>query len=98
MGVIQSQDYSQLGLRFRADIQQGLLRPLRMLDDHFVRAIRLIDDHGMSQRLRAMNAIQLAVALHFHAAASIDHFVCADHDLCAVARSNGLAVIDPQQP
>ncbi len=98
MGVIQSQDYDQLGLRFRADVQQGLLRPLRMLDDHFVRAGRLIDDHGTSQRLRAMDAIQLAVALHFHAAASIDHFVCADRDLCAVATSEGLVVIDPRQP
>jgi hypothetical protein len=58
----------------------------------------LIDKHGMSRRLRALDGIQLAVALHLHRTAPVDHFVCADQDLCTVAILEGLAVIDPQQP
>jgi uncharacterized protein len=102
MGVISSQDYDQLQERFRADINQRLLRPVRMLNAHFQMAGQLIDRHGTSRRLRALDAIQLAVALHLNQTVSVSRFVCTDQDLCAVALVEGLAVINPhhdsQQP
>jgi predicted nucleic acid-binding protein len=98
MGVIAAQDYSQLQRRFRADINQRLLRPLRMLNAHFASAGDLIDTLGISHRLRALDAIQLAVALHLHRTNPVDHFVCADQDLCTVASLQGLAVLNPLHP
>jgi hypothetical protein len=49
----------------------------------------------MSRQLRALDAIQLAVALHVHRLLPVDHFVCADQRLCDVAALEGLAVIKP---
>ncbi|MFI5455686.1 MAG: type II toxin-antitoxin system VapC family toxin [Isosphaerales bacterium] len=98
MGVIAAQDYGKLDRRFRADVNQRLLRPIRMLNAHFEAAGDLIDKHGRSRRLRALDAIQLAVALHLHQSTPVDHFVCADQDLCTVASLEGLAVINPQHP
>jgi predicted nucleic acid-binding protein len=98
MGVITAREYGQLRRRFQADILQGLLGPIRMLNAHFDSAGDLIDKHGMSRRLRALDAIQLAVALHLHRTVPVDHFVCADQDLCAVASLEGLAVINPEHP
>jgi hypothetical protein len=69
-----------------------------MLNAHFDAAGDLIDKHGMSRRLRALDAIQLAVALHLHQAAPVDYFICADQELCTVADIEGLSVINPQQP
>lgn len=102
MGVLSTQESQQLQERFRADINRRLLRPLRMLNAHFQMAGHLIDRHGTSHRLRALDAIQLAVALHLNQTVNVDHFVCADQDLCSVALLEGLAVINPrdisQQP
>jgi predicted nucleic acid-binding protein len=98
MGVIAAQDYAQLQRRFRADINQRLVRPIRMLNAHFGTAGDLIDKHGMSRRLRALDAIQLAVALHLHQTTHVDHVVCADQDLCTVASLEGLAVVNPEHP
>jgi predicted nucleic acid-binding protein len=98
MGTIVAQDYDQLQRRLRADINQNLVRPVRMLNAHFDAAGDLIDKHGTSRRLRALDAIQLAVALHLHQTTPVDHFVCADQDLCTVASLEGLAVINPQHP
>ena len=49
----------------------------------------------MSRQLRTLDAIQLAVALHFHRSFPLDHFVCADRRLCDVARLEGLSVVQP---
>jgi predicted nucleic acid-binding protein len=98
MGAIVAQDYGLLRHRFQADVSRRLLRPLRMLNSHFDTGCDLIDKHGMSRRLRTLDAIQLAVALHLHRMAPLDHFVCADQELCIVAALERLAVIDPQRP
>jgi hypothetical protein len=55
----------------------------------------LIGKPAMSRPLRTLDAIQLAVALHFHRPFPIDHFVCADQRLCDVATLEGLNVINP---
>ncbi len=46
----------------------------------------------MSRPLRTLDALQLAVALHFHRTANLDGFVCADRRLSEVARLEGLTV------
>jgi hypothetical protein len=49
----------------------------------------------MSRQLRTLDALQLAIALHFDRSSPVDHFVCADQRLCDIATLEGLAVITP---
>lgn len=94
-GVLSSADFGTLRRRFFADIRRKTVRPLRILNAHFQLAGDLIGKHAMSRQLRTLDAIQLAVALHFHQAFPLDHFVCADQRLCDVARLEGLSVVQP---
>jgi uncharacterized protein len=95
-GVIPPSDYGHLERRFRADVRRRLLRPVRMLTAQVTTAGDLIGTHGLVRQLRALDAIQLAVALQVHRATPIDGFVCADQRLCDVAALEGLAVINPE--
>jgi len=45
-----------------------------------------------------LDALQLSVALDLRHRGMLDYFVCADKDLCEVAKSEGLAVINPEHP
>ena len=66
-----------------------------MLNTHFTSAGDLISYHGLTRQLRALDAIQLSVALRVHRTTPLDHFVCADQRLCDIAVLEGLAVINP---
>jgi hypothetical protein len=70
-----------------------MVRPIRLLNGHYQIASDLIGKHAMSRQLRSLDAIQLAVVLHFHQSLPIDHFVCADQRLCDVATLEGFAII-----
>jgi predicted nucleic acid-binding protein len=94
-GVFTSSHFGRLRLRFLADVRRRMVRPIRVLNVHYQMAGDLIGKHAMSRPLRTLDAIQLAVALHFHRSFPIDHFVCADQRLCDVATSEGLKVINP---
>jgi predicted nucleic acid-binding protein len=96
MATIPYSDYQHLERRFRADVRQGQLRPIRMLNAHFKSAGQLIGSHGLTRQLRALDAIQLAVALRTHREVPIDYFVSSDQRLCNVAALEGLAVINPE--
>ena len=94
-GHLSSSDYGVLRKRFLSDIRKKTVRPLRVLNAHYQLASDLIGKHAMSRQVRTLDAIQLAVALHFHRSLPLDHFVCADQRLCGVARLEGLSVIQP---
>jgi predicted nucleic acid-binding protein len=94
-GSLSSTDYGLLRRRFFADVRRKAVRPLRVLNAHYQLAGDLIGKHAMSRQFRTLDAIQLAVALHFHRSFPLDHFVCADQRLCDVARLEGLTVIQP---
>jgi predicted nucleic acid-binding protein len=94
-GYLSSTDYGILRKRFLSDVRKKTVRPLRVLNAHYQLASDLIGKHAMSRQLRTLDAIQLAVALHFHRSFPLDHFVCADQRLCDVARLEGLTVIQP---
>lgn len=84
--------------QFKAEINANKYAVVRLLNRHFDAAQRLIKAHGLSHRLRALDAIQLAVALEVHREQPLDGFVCADQVLCEVAKLEGLAVINPENP
>ena len=94
-GVFSSTDYGNLRRRFLADVRKRVVRPLRVLNAHYQLAGDLIGKHAMSRQFRTLDAIQLAVALHFHRSFPLDHFVCSDRRLNDVALLEGLAVIQP---
>jgi hypothetical protein len=63
---------------------------------YFLDSSALIGIHGLVRQIRALDAVQLAVALLMHRVTPLDHFVCADQRLCDVAALEGLAVVNPE--
>jgi hypothetical protein len=97
-GVFSTTEFTTLRSQFLGDVKRRMLRPVRIINAHYQHAGALISQHGMSRQLRALDAIQLAVALRIHQTAPIDHFVCADQRLCDIAVLEGLAVLNPEHP
>ena len=89
-GVFPSPDFHRLRGLFLADVKRRLLRPVRLQNAHYQLAGDLIAKHALSRQLRALDALQLAVALRVHQVTPLDHFVCADQRLCDVAALEGL--------
>jgi hypothetical protein len=84
--------------RFLADVTKRQFLVVRMTGWHDQEAERLIRKHGPSRSLRTLDALQFSVALDVRNRGMLDHFVCADKNLCAIAELEGLLVINPQQP
>ena len=97
-GLITPADFELLRKRFTAELAGRFFLTVRILAVHFQAAQSLIQRHALTQRLRTLDALQLAVALDQHGKGLIDRFICVDKVLCTVAASEGLAVIDPEAP
>ncbi len=65
---------------------------------HFKQADQLLQRHGVTVKLRTLDSLQLATALDLRARGMLDHFVCADVNLCKIAAAEGLSVINPESP
>jgi predicted nucleic acid-binding protein len=96
--VIADADFQLLRRRFLTDVTRRQFSVVRMTGAHYQEAERLIRAHALERSLRTLDALQLAVALDVHRRVGLDHFVCADRNLCVVARLVGLPVINPEQP
>src|SRR5262249_4532113 len=94
-GLFSVTDFGVFRRRFLADVRKRVVRLIRLLNLHFQMVGDPIGKHAMSRQLRTLDAIQLAVALHFHRSFPVDHFACADQRLCDVAILEGLTVIKP---
>lgn len=68
-----------------------------MGDSTFALGETLIERHAFQKQLRALDTLQLAVALELRDAGLIDYFVTADTALMEVATSEGLSVVNPLQ-
>ncbi len=97
-GKIDEADYKLLKKRFAADFLSGKLVVKNLLRPHQRMAEKLIEKHAKQRRLRTLDAIQLGAALELTKTIGIDHFVCADKHLVAVARLEGVSVINPDDP
>jgi hypothetical protein len=69
-----------------------------MLVQHFKDVERLIRQHGLAQRLRTLDALQLAVALDLQGRGMVDLLVSSDQHLLGVASAEGISVFDPEHP
>ena len=97
-GQISASDFHLFRGRFLADIVAGLWHIVSVAPGHYHHAQQLLAQHGLTQSLRTLDALQLAVALDLNAAAPLGAFVCADANLCSIAASEGLTVINPEAP
>lgn len=97
MGQITTADFHLARGRFLADIAAGLWQVVPITAAHFHRAQPLFVLHGLVHGLRTLDALQLAVAL-LHTGGSLDGFVCADANLCTIAATEGLPVMNPEVP
>ena len=82
--------------QFRGDIATGKLEVFSIGEAEFAGAESLVERYAFVSRLRALDALQLAVALELRHQQLVDHFVAADAILCEVARLEGFAVINPE--
>lgn len=87
--------YQHLCSLFEADIARNIIGVGRIRESHFQIASAMIEKYALTQNLRTLDAIQLAVALGGHRQGVVNHFVCADKALCSIAQAEGLAVINP---
>jgi predicted nucleic acid-binding protein len=96
-GEIDASGFARLRGLFATHVARKRYQVARILNVHYERAQDLIRNHGLIRQIRTLDALQLAVAPHFHQAAPIDQFLCADQRLCAIAALEGLNVINPEQ-
>ena len=95
---ISREDARLLVRQFQEDIvaQKFLVTAIRELE--FAAAERLLEQYAFDLRLRALDAIQIAVALRLKSQGLVDQFVAADKVLCEVAALEGFAVLNPEHP
>ncbi len=82
--------------QFQEDVlaQKFLVASVREPD--FSLAEALLERYAFDLRLRALDAIQLSVALGLKSLGLVDQFVAADKVLCEVAALEALAVLNPE--
>jgi hypothetical protein len=97
-GQIQVDDFSAYRKRLLADVRNRSINVARVRVAHFKQADQLLQKHGTTVKLRTLDSLQLATALDLRTRAMLDHFVCADVNLCNIAAAEGLSVINPESP
>jgi predicted nucleic acid-binding protein len=97
-GVLSLADFQLLCRRFRADVKQRTFNVVRIAAIHFEAGERLICRLALTQNLRTLDALQLAVALELQALGLVGQLICADQSLCSIASAVGLSVINPEVP
>ena len=95
---LHKEDADLLLRQFRADVLARKLEVFSIGDFEFSLADRLIERYAHERRLRALDAIQLAVALSLRETDLVDHFVASDKVLCEVASLEGFSVLNPEDP
>ena len=82
--------------QFRRDIANGKLEVFSIGESTFTATELLVERYAFASRLRALDALQLAVALELRNQKLVDHFVAADKILCEVATLEAFSVINPE--
>ena len=85
--------------RFRADLaQQRLVVAPPVLERHFHSGRKLLVQYGVSEGLRTLDALQLAIAPDLRQLGLIGLLVAADQRLCRVASMAGCVAVNPEKP
>jgi predicted nucleic acid-binding protein len=91
-------DFARLVRRVRQEARAKSFHVVRLTVAHYESAAGLVRHVGPNQNLRTLDALQLAVALDLNDPARPITFECADAALCAIAKAEGLTVINPEVP
>jgi hypothetical protein len=94
--ALDREDADLLLRQFREDIVLGKLEVFSVGESEFVLTEQLVEKYAFDFRLRALDALQLAVACELRNQHLVDHFVAADKVLCEVAAAEGFPVINPE--
>jgi hypothetical protein len=97
-GIIGREDAGLLLRQFQEDVVSGKFEVFSIGDAQFSLAEKLIAKYAFDQRLRTLDALQMAVALELRGQTLMDQFVSADKVLCQIAAREGLAVLNPEDP
>lgn len=97
-GQIEVADFTAYRKRLLADVRKRMLNVVRVRVLQFREADQLLQKHGCSVKLRTLDALQLATALDLRPRGMLNHFVCADVNLCKIAAAEGLSVVNPETP
>ncbi|HXF69447.1 MAG TPA: type II toxin-antitoxin system VapC family toxin [Thermoflexus sp.] len=98
MGELTDSEFKRMRAHLYAQLRLGRIRVVWWSRNHQWIAIRLLVKYGPTYPLRALDAIQLAVALDLRSQGLLDRLISADADLCVVARMEGLSVLNPEAP
>ena len=95
---ISREDARLLLRQFQEDIvaESFFVAPIR--EPELATAERLLEQYAFDLRLRALDAIQIAVALGLRSHGLVNHFVTSDKVLCKVAALESFGVLNPEQP
>jgi hypothetical protein len=94
--ALDREDADLLLRQFREDVVDGKLEVFSVGESEFVLTEQLVERYAFEFRLRALDALQLAVARELRDQHLVDHFVAADKVLCGVAALEGFPVINPE--
>ncbi len=97
-GTINREEAQLLHHRFRTDIAAGKLKVYTIGESEFAEAESLLARFAFDLRLRALDALQLAVAMELPEQDLVRYFVASDRVLCEVAQLSGFSVINPETP
>lgn len=94
-GVLTPVQADELVERFKADIASGNIEVFAVTEFDFRQAESLIARYGFKQRLRSLDALQLAVAHDLREQGVVKTIVAADKTLVEVTALEGLSVLNP---
>lgn len=89
----------QVRAQFSNDLKRQKIAVVRILSKHYQEAERLVRQYGTGtdgEIIRALDALQLAVALDFQSRTKIEAFLSSDHRQCSVAVAEKLTVMNPE--
>jgi predicted nucleic acid-binding protein len=84
--------------QFREDVASRKLEIFSIGESIFATTEAQVERYAFDSRLRALDALQLAVALDLRTQELVNHFVASDAILCDVAKLEGFSVINPEHP
>jgi uncharacterized protein len=97
-GVIMPSKFELYRKQVHRDVRRRTIRVVRMALRQFQLADDLLRRYATTQRLRTLDALQLAVAIDLKSRGVTASFICADDVLCALAKNEGLTVLNPALP
>ena len=97
MGEITADDFQAAKAELDGDLQDGRLHIEEIGAVDKAEAARLIEWYGLTQSLRTLDALHLAVMKRL-SPQRLDAVYCADRPLLAVLTAEGFTVINPESP